>query len=148
MSCVVCLFIFVSLLNYCKKFFSKRRNNMNKMFQEEDFFHYQCTFQCKDGNHRSSDTISIRTGPVGYSSGTEYNKFSKIFHIRYAIFSELLTVLRKCNFLNENFSPRACVFASGNRLALVEMESCQLQQWYTLTVYYQRHQHKSNYEPI
>ena len=126
MSGVVCLFILVTLLKYCKKFYSKRRNYMNQMSKEEDLFHNECTFQRQDGNQRSSDTISIRTGPVGNPSETEYDEFNKIFHTRYATFSELLTVLRMCNVLYENSFPRACVFASGNRLALVELESCPL----------------------
>ena len=35
---VVCLFILVTLLKYCKKFYSKRRNNMSQMSQEEDLY--------------------------------------------------------------------------------------------------------------
>ena len=68
---VVCLIILATLLKYCrKKFFSKRRNNMNKMSQKEDLFHYEFTFQRQDENQRSSDTISIRTDLVGNPSET------------------------------------------------------------------------------
>ena len=121
---------------------------MNQMSEEDDLFHNEYTYQRQDGNQRSSDTISIRTGPVGNPSETEYVVLNKIFHTRCATFSEPLIVLRKLNILYENSSPRASVFASGNRLAFGELESCQLPQWYTLTVYYQRHHPNSNYEPI
>ena len=47
---VVCLFISVTLLKYCKKFYSKRRYNMNQMSREEDLCHIECTFQRQDGN--------------------------------------------------------------------------------------------------
>ena len=46
---------------------------MNKISEEEDLFHNECTFQRQDGNQRSSDTISMRTGPVGKPSETEYD---------------------------------------------------------------------------
>ena len=39
-------------------------------------------------------------------------------------------------------------FASGNRRALGELESCKLPQWNTFPVYYQRLYHNSSYEPI
>ena len=71
MSGVVCLFILVTILKYCKKFYSKWRNNMNQMSQEDNLFHNEYTYQRRDGNQRSSDTLSIRTGPVGNPSETE-----------------------------------------------------------------------------
>ena len=38
LSIVVCLFILVNLLKYCKEFYSQRRNFMNQMSQEDDLF--------------------------------------------------------------------------------------------------------------
>ena len=101
MSSVVCLFILDILLNYCNKFYSKRRNNMNQMSQDDDLFHSEYTFQRQDGNQRSSDTISMRTGPVGNPSETEYDEFNKIFHIRCATFPELISLFRNLNILYE-----------------------------------------------
>ena len=49
------------------------------MSQEDDLFHNEYTFQRQDGNQRSSDTISIRTGPVDNPSETEYDEFKKYF---------------------------------------------------------------------
>ena len=98
LSGVVCLFILVTLLKYCKKFYSKRRNNMNQMSQEEDLFHNEYTNQRQDGNQTSSDIISIRTVPVGNPSETEYDEFNKIFHTRCATFPEPVTVYEKVKY--------------------------------------------------
>ena len=45
------------------------------MSQEDDLFHNEYTYQRQDGNQRSSDSISMRTGPVGICnpSETEYD---------------------------------------------------------------------------
>ena len=48
MSGVVCLFILVTLLKYCDKFYSKTRNNMNQMCQEDDLLYNEYTFQRQD----------------------------------------------------------------------------------------------------
>ena len=101
MSSVVCLFILDILLNYCNKFYSKRRDNMNQMSQDDDLFHNEYTFQRQDWNQRSSDTISMRTGSVDNSSETEYDEFNKIFHIRCATFPEPVSVFRNLNILYE-----------------------------------------------
>ena len=86
---------------------NKKNKQMNKISEEEDLFHNECTFQRQDGIQRSSETISMRTGPVGNQSETEYDEFNKIFHTHCATFPELLTVLRKFNVRYENSSPRA-----------------------------------------
>ena len=101
LSGVVCLFILGTLLKYCK----------NILFSTTE-------------NQRLSDTISMRTVPVGHPSETEYDDFNKIFQTRCATILEPLTVLRKLNILYENSFPRASVFASGNRRALGELEYC------------------------
>ena len=74
---------------------------MNQMSQDDDLFHSEYTFQRQDGNQRSSDTISMRTDPVGNPSETEYDEFNKIFHIRCATFPELLSLFRNLNILYE-----------------------------------------------
>ena len=98
MSGVVCLIILVTLLKYCKKFYSKRRNNINQMSQEEDIFHNEYSYQRQDGNQGSSDTLSMRTGPVVNPSETEYDDFNKIFHTRCATFLEPVTVHEKVEY--------------------------------------------------
>ena len=98
LSGVTCLFILVTLLKYCRKFCSKRRNNMNQRSQEDDLFHNEYSYQRQDGDQRSNDTISVRTGPVGNTSETEYDKFNKIFHTRCATFPEPVTVCEKVKY--------------------------------------------------
>ena len=95
---VVCLFILVTLLKYCKKLYSKRRKYMNQITQEEDLFHNEFTFERQNGNQRSSDTTSIRTYSVGYPSETEYDDFNKRFHTLCATFPEPLTVYEKVKY--------------------------------------------------
>ena len=95
LSGVVCLFIIVTLLKYCKKFYSKRRNNMNQMSQEEDLFHNGYTVQRKNCDQRSRDTISEKTGPVSYPLETEYDEINEIFYTRCATFSDPLDVYEK-----------------------------------------------------
>ena len=71
---------------------------MNQMSEEDDLFHNEYTYQRQDGNQRSSDTISIRTGPVGNPSETEDDEFNKIFHTRCATFPEPVTVYEKVKY--------------------------------------------------
>lgn len=71
---------------------------MNQMSQEEDRFHNEYTNQHQDGNQISSDTVSIRTVPVGNPSKTEYDEFNKIFHARCATFPEPVTVYEKVKY--------------------------------------------------
>ena len=68
------------------------------MSQEEDRFHNEYTNQRQDGNQISSDTVSIRTVPVGNPSKTEYDEFNKIFHTRCATFPEPVTVYEKVKY--------------------------------------------------
>ena len=71
---------------------------MNQMSQEDDVFHNEYSYQRQDGNQRSSDTISLRTGSVGNTSETEYDEFNKIFHTRCATFPEPVTVYEKVKY--------------------------------------------------
>ena len=71
---------------------------MKQMSQEVDLFHNKYSYQLQDGNQRSSDTISMRTGPVGNPSETEYDEFNKIFHTLCATFSEPVTVYEKVKY--------------------------------------------------
>ena len=89
MSGVVCLFILVTLLKYCKKFYSKRRNNINQMSQEDDLFHNEYTFQRKD----QAILYQLEQGRLKKPSETEYDEFNKIFHTRCANSPEPVTVL-------------------------------------------------------
>ena len=98
LSGVVCLFILVTLLKYCRKFYSKRRNNINQMSQEEDIFHNEYSYQRQDGNQGWSDTLSMRISPVVNPSETEYDDFNKIFHTRCATFLEPVTVHEKVKY--------------------------------------------------
>ena len=68
------------------------------MSREEDLFLNECTFHRQDGNQRSSETISMRTDPVGNPSETEYDDFNKIFHTRCATFPEPVTVYEKVKY--------------------------------------------------
>ena len=74
------------------------RNSMNQMFQEEDLFQNEYTNQRQDENQGSSDTTSMRPGPVGYPSETEYDDFNKRFHTLCATFPEPLTVYEKVKY--------------------------------------------------
>ena len=74
------------------------RNSMNQMFQEEDLFQNEYTNQRQDENQGSSDTISIRTGPVCSPSGTEYDVFNNIFHTRCATLPKSVTVYEKVKY--------------------------------------------------
>ena len=74
---------------------------MKQMSQEDDLFHNEYTFQRQDGNQRSSDTISMRTGPVDNPSETDNDEFNKIYHIRYPTFPEPVSVFRNLNILYE-----------------------------------------------
>ena len=95
---VVCLFILVTLLKYCKKFYSKRRNNINQMSQEEDLFHNEYTNQRQDGNQGSRDKISVKTGTVCHPLETEYDDINDIFHTRCVTFTDPLNVYDKAKY--------------------------------------------------
>ena len=71
---------------------------MNQVYQEEDLSHNEYTNQRQDENQGSSDTISIRTGPVGNPSETENDEFNKIFHTRCATFPKPVTVYEKVKY--------------------------------------------------
>ena len=68
------------------------------MSQEEDLFQNEYTYQRQDENQRASDTISIRTVPVGNPSETEYDEFNKIIYTRCATFPEPETVYEKVKY--------------------------------------------------
>ena len=55
---VICLFILVILLKYCKTLYSKKRNIMNQRSEEQDLFHNENNYQRQEGIQRSLDTIS------------------------------------------------------------------------------------------
>ena len=71
---------------------------MNQMSQEEDLFLNEYTFQCKNGDQRSRETISVKTGPVCYPLETEYDEINEIFHTRCATFSDPLGVYEKAKY--------------------------------------------------
>ena len=94
---VICLFILVILLKYCKTLYSKKRNIMNQRFKEQDLFHNENNYQRQEGIQRSRDTISelVETGPVCNILETEYDEINETCHARCVTFTEPLNVYEK-----------------------------------------------------
>ena len=71
---------------------------MNHMSQEENLFHNEYTSHRQDGNQRSRDTISVKTGTVCLPLETKYDDINDIVHTRCVTFTDPFNVYDKANY--------------------------------------------------
>ena len=97
---VICVFLFVIVLQLCKKSYSKRRKNIHPVSQEENKLDNEYGFERQEGKQKSCDTISKSIKTAHSPLETKYDDINEIFQSRAGCFSfsELSNVYDRANY--------------------------------------------------
>lgn len=95
---VTCVFLFVIILQLCKKSYSKRRENIHPVSQGENC-QSENDFERQEGNQNSCDTISHSTKTTNSPLDTKYDDINEILESRCLSFSTLSDVYERANYV-------------------------------------------------
>ena len=96
---VTCLFLFVIVLQLCKKSYSRRRIHIHSVSQAENNFHHGFEFHRQEGNQSSCDTVSRSMETAHSPPQTKYDDINEILQTRRLFFSEQANVYDRANYL-------------------------------------------------
>ena len=96
---VTCVFLFVIILQLCKKSYSKRRENIHPVSQVENNCQSENDFERQEGNQNSCDTISYSTKTTNSPLDTKYDDINEILESRCLSFSKLSDVYERANYV-------------------------------------------------
>lgn len=97
---VICVFLFVIVLQLCKKSYSKRRKSTNPVSQEENKLDNESVFKRQEWKQKSCDTISKSMKTAHSPLETKYDDINEILQTRARCFSfsELSNVYDRANY--------------------------------------------------
>ena len=97
---VICVFLFVIVLQLCKKSYSKRRKSIYPVSQEEKKIDNESDFQRQNWIQKSCDTISKSMKTAHSPLETKYEDINEILQTRARCFSfsELSNVYDRANY--------------------------------------------------
>ena len=96
---VTCVFLFVILLQLCKKSYSKRRKSIHPVSQEENKLDNEYDFQRQKGKQKSCNTISQSMKTAHSPLETKYDDINEILESRCLSFSKLSDVYERANYV-------------------------------------------------
>nr|XP_022292641.1 uncharacterized protein LOC111103575 [Crassostrea virginica]XP_022292642.1 uncharacterized protein LOC111103575 [Crassostrea virginica] len=96
---ITCVFLFVIVLQLCKKSYSRRRKHIHSVSQAENNFHHGFEFHHQEGNQSSCDTVSRSMETAHSPPETKYDDINEILQTRRLFISELANVYDRANYL-------------------------------------------------